>query len=325
MDRKKVLVIRFSSIGDIVLTSPIVRTIAIQKKWDVHFITKAKYKNVVAGNPHISKIYTFEKEVTEITTELKKEDYDLIIDLHKNLRSQRLRLILGKPSVSFNKLNIQKWLMVNFKINLLPELHLVDRYFKGVEKLGVINDGQGLDYYYSKNNISIKAPELPYVVIALGATYVTKRIQTKQLHDTIEGIKHKVVIVGGNDVLEEANELENKYPNIINYVGKINLDESAYLVHHSEYVITGDTGMMHISAALKKPMLLFWGSTHKSLGMYPYYGDFNIPQIDILNPRINCSPCTKIGNDKCPKGHFRCMKGIQKNEIHLAISDIECK
>jgi ADP-heptose:LPS heptosyltransferase len=315
----KVLVVRFSSIGDIVLTSPILRALNLQLGAEVHYITKEKFSAVIAHNPRIEKIFTIEKEITEVTSELKREKYDYIIDLHKNLRSKRLIWALGVKSISFDKINIEKWIRVHTRLNYLPNVHLVDRYFAGMKKLGIKDDGDGLEYFHglSEKDLMQLIPSEAYIAIVLGATYYTKRIPKEKIEFIIKNASLSCVLLGGNDVIDLAKELEALLPNVRNKVGELSLNESAAMVKHSKFTITGDTGLMHIAAAFKVPTMVFWGSTAHELGMYPYYGSkHKTYSLDIVNKEINCSPCSKIGMDRCPKGHFRCMLDL-KHEVIL--------
>jgi heptosyltransferase-2 len=314
----KVLVVRFSSIGDIVLTSPILRALKLQLDAEVHFITKYKFKSVISNNTRIDKVFTFQKEITEVISKLKEEKYDYIVDLHKNLRSKRLIFSLGVKSITFDKINLQKWLRVHTRINFLPNVHLVDRYFSGMQKLGIENDGEGLEYFHglSEKDVTAIIPKEAYIAIVLGATYYTKRIPKEKIETIVRNTTFKCVLVGGNDVEKLALELTSILPNVINTVGKLSLNQSAAIVEHSTFTVTGDTGLMHIAAAYKVPTLMFWGSTAYELGMYPYYGqNHSINSINLVNENINCSPCSKIGKEKCPKGHFKCMTDLSDNEI----------
>ena len=323
---KKVLIVRFSSIGDIVLTSPVVRCVKKQLGNEVHFITKSKFRSTIEHNPHIDKIYTIDKEITEILHQLKDEKYDLIIDLHKNLRSKRLILSLGVKSISFDKINIEKWLRVHTRLNFLPKKHLVDRYFESLKTIGVTNDGEGLSYHHGLTEFDIAdlMPSDRYVAIVLGATYHTKRIPKEKLEIIIQNSALKCVLLGGNDVKVLSTELKEKYPKVSNLCGQISLNESAALVLSSKYTVTGDTGLMHMAAAFKTPTMVFWGSTAYELGMYPYYGsNYDIPHIHMVNEGINCSPCSKIGKEVCPKGHFKCMLDFTESQIINAMSILE--
>ncbi len=321
----KVLVVRFSSIGDIVLTSPILRTLKSQLEAEVHFITKKKFSAIVINNPRIDKIFTIEKEITEITSELKQEKYDYIIDLHKNLRSKRLIFTLGIKSISFDKINIEKWIRVHTRLNYLPNVHLVDRYFAGLKQLGIENDESGLEYFHGlqERDLDRLIPGEEYIAIVLGATYYTKRIPKEKISFIIKNASLPCVLLGGKDVVGLAQELTESLPNTRNMVGKLSLNESAAMVEHSRFTITGDTGLMHIAAAFKVPTMVFWGSTARELGMYPYYGSqHDILTVDIANNEISCSPCSKIGKDKCPKRHFKCMLDLKEEEILEALNEL---
>ena len=124
----KILLIRFSSIGDIVLTTPVMRCLHQQLGAEVHLLTKKSFGSLLQASPYLQKIYTIQDKVAEVMPQLKAEQYDSIVDLHKNIRSFQVRNQLKAPAYSFDKLNWQKWLLVNFKINRLPEVHIVDRY-----------------------------------------------------------------------------------------------------------------------------------------------------------------------------------------------------
>jgi ADP-heptose:LPS heptosyltransferase len=148
MALKKILLIRFSSIGDIILTSPVIRCIKKQlKDVELHVVTKNAYQSIFASNPYVDKVYDFSTSLKEVIPSLRTEHYDFVVDLHRNWRSFMLKLALRCPVASFSKLNLKKLLLTLFKINLLPDIHIVDRYFMAVEKLGVVNDGEGLDFF----------------------------------------------------------------------------------------------------------------------------------------------------------------------------------
>ncbi len=323
---KKILIVRFSSIGDIVLTSPVIRCVKKQLGCELHYLTKSKFRSIVEHNPHVDKIWSIDKEITEILPELKAEKFDLIIDLHKNLRTKRLKLSLGIQSISFDKINIEKWLRVHTRINFLPKKHLVDRYFDALKSIGVNNDGHGLSYHHglTEYDVSNLIPTERYVAIVLGATYHTKRIPLEKLETIINNSSLRCVLLGGNDVKEVAEKLSESNNQVVNLCGKISLNESAALVLNSKYTITGDTGLMHMAAAFKTPTMVFWGSTAYELGMYPYYGDnHDVLSVNMVNKDISCSPCSKIGKEVCPKGHFKCMKDLKVADIISGMKYLE--
>lgn len=308
MKKTKFLILRFSSIGDIVLTTPVIRCIKTQyPDAEVHFATKKQFKVLVENSPYIDKYHLLEKSLNTFIKILQSEDYDYVIDLHNNLRTSIIKLRLGKKSFSFDKLNLKKWLLVNLKINQMPNVHIVDRYLKAVESLGVKNDLKGLDYFIpEKDKVQINES---YVAYAIGGQHFTKKLPAKKIIEVCQKINGKIMLLGGKEDIPAAEEIEKTLGNkIINACGKYNLNQSASLVQQADYIITHDTGLMHIAAALKKKVISIWGNTVPEFGMYPYLTEFSI----IENKELSCRPCSKIGYNKCPKGHFKCM-----NELNL--------
>lgn len=307
---KKILVIRFSSMGDIVLTTPVMRWIKKQWNAEVHFLTNDNFTGLLQDNPYIDKIIGCGASTIDCAHKLRLENYDLIIDLHKSLKSRVIKLLLFKKSITFDKLNILKWIFVNFKKDLLPATHLVDRYAQSLSQVGIKNDGLGLDFFYPAQQLPIELPN-QYEVLVLGAAHGTKRIPTTLAEKIIKKAIVPIVLIGGKDVITEGKQLESSCGNeIINLIGQLSINQSAEVINRSTHVHTGDTGMMHIAAALQKEITVYWGNTTPKLGMYPYYGSTQ-PNIAI-NKEVDlpCRPCSKLGHAQCPKGHFKCMLDI---------------
>src|SRR4030081_3061982 len=122
----KFLIIRFSSIGDIVLTTPVVRCLKKQiATAEIHYLTKSNYSSIIAPNPYIDKAHYLEKNIQDVIRELQQENFDYIIDLHNNMRSFKVKEALGKKTFSVDKLNAKKWIYTNLKLNILPQVHIV--------------------------------------------------------------------------------------------------------------------------------------------------------------------------------------------------------
>lgn len=312
----KILVVRFSSIGDIVLTTPILRCIKKQlKDVELHYITKENFISVIENNIYVDKFFTIKNSVSEVISLLKKENYDYIIDLHHNARTLKLKAALGKKSFSYNKLNWEKFLIVNFKTNKLPQKHIVDRYLETVEAIGVKNDNNGLDYFiHKKDAIDIPSylPELfhkEYHVLVVGGSYFTKQIPVNKLNEICSKSTLPLVLLGGKEdtvIAEQVYQLNKN--TTINLCGKLNLNQSASIIQQSQKVITSDTGLMHIAAAFKKDIISLWGNTIPEFGMGPYLAGMNSQILEVKN--LSCRPCSKLGYKKCPKGHFKCMNDI---------------
>ena len=315
----KILIVRFSSIGDIVLTTPIVRCLKMQGEHEVHYIVKSRFKEILDSNPHIDKVWSFDNDISEIIGLLKKESFDHLVDLHRNLRSMRLKMSIGVKSSTFNKLNTQKWLLVNFKWNRMPDLHIVDRYFQAVRSLGIQNDGRGLDFYFNDHLPAVEFNE-PFVCLVIGAAHATKQIPTSKAIEICNLSPLPIVLLGGKLEENKSKEIQLKSKaKIIDKVGKLSIAGSAQWINKSSYVITADTGMMHIAAALNKPMAVLWGSTVKDFGMTTYTGKEGLQVSDFEILDLPCRPCSKLGLEKCPRKHFRCMNDISASEVILTM------
>jgi ADP-heptose:LPS heptosyltransferase len=313
----KFLIIRFSSIGDIVLTTPVIRCLKKQiVTAEVHYLTKASFGPILAANPYIDKVHYLKDDLDAVAEALKLEDFDYVIDLHHNLRTLKVKKALDKKSFSFDKLNIDKWFYTNFKWNRMPEIHIVERYLATLSVFGVRNDGAGLDYFIPAGD-QVKETDIPtshqagYVGLVIGAALATKKLPFHKLKEICTKARHPLILLGGPEDADIAIQLEAIDPfKIYNACGKFNLNESADLVRRAKLIVTHDTGLMHIAAAFKRPILSVWGNTVPDFGMYPYYGDNykSAPHEMLEVTGLRCRPCSKIGYKKCPKGHFKCME-----------------
>ena len=320
----KILILRFSSIGDIVLTTPVIRCLKKQlPNAEIHYATKNTFKGILENNPYVDKVHVLSSSTSDLIKDLKQEKFDVVIDLHKNIRTQKIKWALGSTSYSFDKLNIRKWLFVNWKLKVMPEKHIVERYLEAIRELDIQNDNEGLNYFIPKNDV-VDLGSLPeafihtgYVAIAIGAQHSTKRLPEAKLKELIEKISLPVLLLGGKEDAPMGDLLMNHFSGtkrILNTCGKYNLNQSASLVEQSRYLYTHDTGLMHIAAALKKRIVSIWGNTVPEFGMYPYKTEYITWQVD----NLSCRPCSKIGFNACPQKHFKCM-----NEQLLPVEHIE--
>jgi len=316
----KFLIIRFSSIGDIVLTTPVIRNLKQQcEDAEVHYLTKKQYAGILEHNPYIDKIHCLDRSFADLILELRREHFHYVIDLHNNLRTSRVKLKLHNVSFKFNKLNWEKWLMVNFKINKLPDIHIVDRYLEPIRFYIDGNDNKGLDFFIPTQDV-VDINSLPenfrtrYIAFAIGAQHVTKRLPYKKIISICQKLKRPIILLGDKNDSIVAEKVKNAVgENIYNACGKFNLNQSASLVKQARIVISHDTGLMHIAAAFKKQIISVWGNTIPEFGMYPYMSGEDSEIIEVKN--LKCRPCTKIGFSECPKKHFKCMNDIEEERI----------
>ena len=315
---KKVLLIRFSSIGDIILTTPVIRCLKQQiPDVELHVLTKSSYQNLLTCNPYVNKVFGLKDDLKNLLSELKAEQYDFVVDLHRNLRSRRVKIALRKPSASFPKLDFQKFLYTKLKFGELPDIHIVDRYFKAVEKLGVKNDGQGLDFFFDENSTTLPS-EMPekYVAVVIGGQHSTKILPAEKVIGVCRALDFPVVLVGGKEDVERGELISKSLVNnVLNTCGRFSIAQSAMVLKRAEVVLANDTGMMHIAAALRKPIVSVWGNTVPEFGMYPYLPTCPQRSCIIENRTLECRPCHKLGYRQCPKGHFACMNTLDAKEI----------
>lgn len=313
----KILVIRFSSMGDIIYTTPVVRCLKKQlPDAEIHFLTKPAFKYIYDNNPYVDKLLLLKQTLSETISDIKAEKYDYIIDLHNNLRTTLIKLKVGVKSSTYKKQRLRKWLSLKFKLELVPPVHLVERYMQTVTFLGVVNDEQPIDYYikadHQLKDLLPSSHQNNFVVFIIGATHFTKRMPNEKIIKICREINHPVVLLGGNDVKANGEEIAAATSNIYNACGITTLDESVFLVSKAINVIGFDTGLTHIAEAFDTPIASIWGGTvPELLGVQPYkVKDFLIAGID-----LPCRPCSKFGLEKCPLGHFKCMNDLPENII----------
>lgn len=274
---------------------------------------------MLRANPYIDKIHVLEDNLTDLIGQLRMENFDYVIDLHRSIRSIWVRSRLGIMSFTVKKINFAKFLMIRFKINRLPDTHVVDRYLDTVRLFDVRNDGKGLDYFIPEKD-EIDLYELPdafrkgYIALVTGAQHGTKQMPAEKMVDICNKMKFPVILLGGEREKDLGKQIEEACgQNVLNATGEYNINQSASLIRQSRLVITHDTGLMHIAAAFKKKIISVWGHTIPEFGMFPYQPD---PASEIFETRgLTCRPCTKTGKKKCPKGHFRCINDIDNDAI----------
>jgi len=313
----KILVIRLSSMGDIIYTTPVVRCLKKQlPNAEVHFLTKPAFKYIYDNNPYVDKLLLLKPTLFETIKEIKAEHYDYIIDLHNNVRTTLIKLNAHVKSSTYKKQPVRKWLSLKFHLKLVEPIHLVERYMKAVAFLGVKNDDQPIDYYIKADHELSKllppSHQNNYVAFVIGATHFTKRMPNEKIISICREIKHPVVLLGGDDVKANGEEIKSQVENVYNACGLTSLDESVFLVSKAGAVLGFDTGLTHIAEAFDVPIASIWGGTvPELLGVQPY----KVKGVLVAGIELPCRPCSKFGLEKCPLGHFKCMNDMPEGMI----------
>jgi lipopolysaccharide heptosyltransferase II len=331
----KILVVRLSSIGDIILTTPLLRSLKNTcPNVRITFLIKKQYEDLLASSPYIDELITFDKKdglagLLKIKRYLREQQFDVYLDIHKNWRSRYLRLCLNtKKTTSYHKLIFKRTMLIWFKINLYGnDKPVYLRYFDSVKDFGIQYDGLGTDIHVPEGKIEKTRIMLsnagydfsaPLVVICPSATYYNKRWKPEGFIETaIFLIRQKsafIVIHGGKEDIILCNEIAAAIGNkAVNMAGLLSLSESAALLRFSTLVIANDSGLLHLAQSQKRPVIGIYGPTTRELGYFPLEKDSTV-----IETLISCRPCTHNGLDACPKKHFRCMNDIPTEKVIMA-------
>ncbi|MBD2755490.1 glycosyltransferase family 9 protein [Spirosoma validum] len=310
----KILVLQFASIGNVVLTTPVVRCLKKQlPNVEVHYCTKDAYRSIIAYNPHIAKSHYLTGSVYTLIRQLRAERFDYVIDLQNNVATNVIKLALGARSYSIERQSVRQWLYVRWKVNALPDQHIVDRYMATVQSLGVENDGRGLDYFIPYKD-EVELDWLPlthqpnFVAYAIGGQSLTRRLPVRRMIELCRKINYPIVLLGDKADRKAGEEIVRAIggKQIYNACGHFNLNQSASLLQRARVVFSHDTGLMHIAAAFGKKVYSIWGSTTPQFGFYPY----KTPHTRLENSGLGCRPCSATGPDNCPMKHFKCMNNL---------------
>jgi ADP-heptose:LPS heptosyltransferase len=322
----KVLIIRFSSIGDIVLTSPVVRNLKNQMYGgvEIHYLTKDRFSAIVEAHPQITKVFSIAKSTNEIIDQLKAERYDYIIDLHRNLRSGRVKSHLRMLSFTVEKLNWKKWLWVNLGINRMPNRHIVDRYMDCVAAFKIENDNKGLDFFIPEGE-HFESGSIPethhenFICLGIGAAHWRKKPREEQYLEICRRIQKTIILLGGPSEKDLGERIAKKSGgHVWNAAGNFSLGGTAHLVNRCSLIITPDTGIMHIAAAFKKPIISLWGATVPGFGMYPYQNE-NLNMM-VQAGHLKKRPCSKLGT-RCQYKKCRCIDELPLDDVVRQVND----
>jgi ADP-heptose:LPS heptosyltransferase len=301
------------------MTTPVIRALKMQLGAEIHFLTKSQYEDVLEGNLHLSKVHILDGSVLECAKMLRKARFDLIVDLHRSIRSRLICFLLGVKYIVIRKQPIKKWLFLKLGIDRLHDQHVIDRTFQVLGEIGVENDDKGMEFHIADKGISEERDDGRIkIAMVVGGTYPTKRLPVELCRNVIEATDHAYYLLGGNDAISTGYPINDR---VHNFIGKVSLHKSASILHQCHLVVSGDTGLAHVAAALNKPIILVWGSTSPKFGLYPYFGLNNPGWVQSILPEsLECWPCSKYGRRACPKGHMDCLTKISANQVLLAMN-----
>jgi len=320
MAARHFLIVRLSSMGDVVLTTPLIRALhALEPEAELHYLTRPLYRELLVHHPHLTAVHEWPP-----SAEMRAMTWDGIIDLQKNLRTLFLRRWLSyKRWHTFPKANLRKWLAVRLK-KPLPVPHVVLRYGEALRAWGVRPERLGLLEVFIPLPIQdrIKAEMRglhagPWLAVGLGGTYATKRWPLMYHLYFLNRLGWPAVLLGGPAEQAEATFLaEQAEVPVLVGAGRYGLLETAAAIAEADLVLTHDTGTAHISAAFQKPTAVLWGNTILGFGMAPW----QTPTLSLEVPGLSCRPCSKLGYARCPQGHHNCMRALTPDWVWAEVS-----
>ncbi|MDW8466629.1 MAG: glycosyltransferase family 9 protein [Chloroherpetonaceae bacterium] len=288
----RILIIRLSSIGDIVLATPLVRQVRTRfPHATIDFLTKPAFAELLAHNSHLSHLFTTENFTSAYR-------YDLCIDLQNNWRSYRLRHRLASKTFVYRKQNWRKFLLVAFKWRWQLDTRPVPlRYLSACAPLGLVDDGKGCELFLSDAHRAFaqrSLAALPTLAVCYGAKHFTKRFPLEKLARVLNALQQaepllQVVLLGGREDAVLGQMLTQQLtpsPLVKNFSGQCSLLESAALIERADAVLTNDTGLMHIAAAFQKRLVVLFGSSVREFGFLPFRAPF----------RADRKPCGNMFN-----------------------------
>lgn len=327
---RRILIIRLGSIGDILLTTPLIRMIKKQIDGvEIDFLIKRSFVPLVQENPHINQIIQFNGSCDKVRLwnmirHIRNSGYDAILDLQNNQRSFLIRCFSGvRIQRCFHPKRIRRFLLVYFKANFYGKsVPVSSRYLKTLAKWGIVDDGAGLEFFIDRQSENRMIDRLrkkqfnkeKILVLAPGAAHNTKRWPITGFAEAGNFFAQRgmsVIIVGGQGDTSLSEELVQliDFP-VTNYSGQLSLSETGALIKHSELIITNDTGVAHMGAAFRRKLVVIFGPTTHHFGFLPFRTD-----AIVIEKSLSCRPCSYHGSTRCPKDHFNCMKQIRGHEV----------
>jgi len=319
----RILILRLSSIGDILLCTPLIRQFrTTYPDAQIDFIIKKEFSDLLRYNPHLNTLYEVDKKdgrrgLKELRQIIKANDYHYILDLHNNFRTNYLHSFLsGTSKKKIKKDYLKRQLLVSFKINIYDEIITIpQRYFQVARELKIQDDQQGLEMHWQAGKID-RADELiaffkqkSYFVLACGAGFFSKQWPLEYFQELIQKLlsrHHESIVILGSKLEAERFQSLVVSDRVRNLAGELTLLEAAAVIAEARAVVSNDSGLMHMATAVKTPVLAIFGSTVEELGFFPFRSEHLVLQ----NVDLNCRPCSHIGKNHCPKKHFKCMREL---------------
>jgi heptosyltransferase II len=327
-----ILAVRFSSIGDILLITPLLRAIRQRHRHArLTVLTKQPYVPLLSHNPHVDRIIALEpgRSLLRVAQEIRAGSFTHRLDLHDSLRSRALRALAPGGWTTYPKHRIARMLLIRTKRNRYRDRRPVpERYFSAARRLDVSPDGAPPEFFLGPDAerearewlaVSGLAPDRPIIAVAPGAAHATKRWPLEHwraLASQIVSGGSSVAIVGGPEDARLGDLLAGSgHGQLANAAGVFGLQTTGALLRRSTAVVSGDTGVMHMATAVGTPVVALFGPTVRQFGFFPYNA-----HASVVERNLDCRPCSSHGTEECPLQHHLCMREIQPEMVFATLT-----
>lgn len=325
----RLLLVRFSSIGDLLLATPLIRALRTRHpQAEITFVTRSDMVDVLATNPHLTRIIGVPRDrpITDVARELRQTAWSHRLDLHGSLRSLALRALVPGRWTSYPKERVRRRLLIASKRRLGGQLAPVaDRYFHAARGLDVRPDGGPAEFRVSdtaaaRAQIWLQERGLgdrPLIALAPGAAHFTKRWPVRHWASLAEALCYHfdIIVVGGAGDIDAGHAIAAAQPErIASAAGVFPLEGTAALLRRADRVVAGDTGVLHLATAVGTPVVGLYGPTVREFGFFPYHAAFTAVEHD-----LDCRPCSAQGGPVCPLGHHHCLERLDPATVVAAI------
>jgi heptosyltransferase-2 len=323
----RILLVRFSSIGDIVLTTPLVRALRHRHPdAQLIYVTKRALAPLVADNPHLSQVIALEPDepIADFARRLRALQPTHGLDLHGSLRSAALRLLVRCRWSGYAKRKLARTLLIATKLDFYRgRVPVAERYFEAARRLDVRPDGDPPEFFLGAAPRERVAQWLadrglaagPLAALAPGAAHATKRwpiAHWQALAERLRGAGYRLVVLGGPEDRGAARQLE---PLAASAAGEFTLQETGACLARAKVLVSGDTGVMHMATGVGTPVVALFGPTVGAFGFVPYHA-----RATVLGQDLACRPCSTSGTPRCPLGHHRCLVDLLPHQVAAAVA-----
>lgn len=329
MSKSKKLLIRLSSAGDVVLTSPLLKLMKEREPdSEIHFVLKSQFADLIRQNPNVTKLHIVQDNsdlhhLENLRRELLGERFDITLDLHNNFRSIYLRRGTAPKVRVITKDIIKRAILVNTRLNLFSSIRSVALKYAQTYDKSITDVPKPEVFLPSETVKKINAIWASFgrvdgnsVFLCPGARHFTKRWPVSYWKELAAKLTpgNRVILLGGAADVEACAEI-HRDTGAINFCGQFSLIESTAMLSHASVVVTNDSYLMHAANALGKKMVAIFGSSVREFGFFPYGIEHKVLEVNGLL----CRPCSHIGLEMCPKRHFKCMMDTAPETVEEAV------